>query len=164
MQKSEYIARIAGPIMIVVGLGMLFNAVAFRGLADEFLRSPALIYLSGLLTLAAGLAIVIAHNLWSGGWRILVTILGWLMVIGGALRILLPRQVELIGGAMFAEPATLTICGIIVTVIGIILAWQGYGGDQYLAVAGTASRPRVRAAARSRGAARRKAEKRRKRK
>ena len=160
MQKSEYIARIVGPIMIVVGLGMLFNAVAWRGLAEEFLRSQALVYLSGLLALVAGIAIVTAHNLWTGGWRILITILGWLMAVGGALCILLPHQIEPIGGTVFAEPAMLTFIGLVATVLGIILAWQGYGGANYLAMASAA--PRARVAARGGAASRRTGENRRK--
>lgn len=133
MQKSEYLGRLIGPVMIAVGLGMLFNTAAFRGIAEEFLRSHALIYVSGLLTMLAGLALVNAHNLWSGGWRLIITILGWLMVIGGALRIVLPRQVELIGGVAFAEPSTMTVGGVIALVLGLILTFYGHGGPACLA-------------------------------
>jgi hypothetical protein len=30
------------------------------------------------------------HKFWSGGWRVVVTLLGWLAVISGILRIFLP--------------------------------------------------------------------------
>ena len=56
-------------------------------MAEEFLRSRALIYLSGLLTMTAGLAIVLTHNVWVADWPVLITMLGWLATIGGAVRI-----------------------------------------------------------------------------
>jgi len=133
MQKSEFIAKLIGPVLIAIALGMLFNSATFRGLGEEFLRSHAMIYLSGLLTLVAGLALVNVHNLWNRGWRLIITILGWLMVVGGALRIMLPRQIELIGGTAFAEPATVTICGLIALLLGLILSYYGYGGPALMA-------------------------------
>ena len=54
------------------------------------LHDPGLIFVSGILLLVAGLAIVRVHNVWSGGWRVVVTVLGWLAVISGILRMLLP--------------------------------------------------------------------------
>ena len=134
MQKSEFIARLIGPVLIAIAFGMLFNTATFRGLGEEFLRSRVMIYLSGLLVMVAGLALVNVHNLWNRGWRLIITILGWLMVIGGALRIMmLPRQVELIGGNAFGEPATLTFCGSVALLLGLILTYYGYGGPALLA-------------------------------
>jgi hypothetical protein len=133
MQKSEFIAKLIGPVLIAIALGMLFNTATFRGLGEEFLRSNAMIYLSGLLTMALGLTLVNVHNMWNRGWRLIITVLGWLMVIGGALRIMLPRQIELIGGTAFAEPATVTICGLIALLLGLILTYYGYGGPALVA-------------------------------
>ena len=54
MQTSVFLAKLIGPFFLAVGVGLLANAAAYRKLADEFLRSTALIYLSGLLTMPAG--------------------------------------------------------------------------------------------------------------
>ena len=53
--------------------------------------APTLIYIVGLLALTGGLAILNAHRAWTADWRVVVTVLGWLMVIGGVFRIVLPR-------------------------------------------------------------------------
>ena len=55
----------------------------------ESVYSPMLIYFSGLLALVSGLAILNVHRSWTG-WPVIVTIIGWLMVIGGAIRLVLP--------------------------------------------------------------------------
>ena len=44
MSTSVFLAKLIGPILIVIGVGMLVNARVYRALAEEFLRSHALIY------------------------------------------------------------------------------------------------------------------------
>ncbi len=91
MATSIFLAKLIGPVLLVVGIGLFVNAKTYRKLADEFLRSPALIYLSGVLLMTAGLALVLTHNVWRADWPLLITILGWLGVIGGAVRIIVPQ-------------------------------------------------------------------------
>jgi hypothetical protein len=68
MLTSVYLARLIGPVMLAVGIGLLVNPAAYRTLAREFLDSTALVYLSGLLTMTAGLAIQLAaFSCWSAG-------------------------------------------------------------------------------------------------
>ena len=73
MQKSIYLARLMGPVMLAMGIGVLLNAPVFLILVGQFLHSYALIFVAGLLSLTAGLAIVLSHNVWVGDWRVLIT-------------------------------------------------------------------------------------------
>jgi hypothetical protein len=41
----------------------------------EFIGSRALIFITGVLALLAGLIVVNAHNLWVPDWRVLITAL-----------------------------------------------------------------------------------------
>jgi hypothetical protein len=116
-----------GPLMLAVGIGIFVNGAIYRLLADEFLRSRALIYLSGLLTMTAGLAIVLTHNVWRADWPVLITIIGWLAVIGGAFRIVMPQGTERIGRRLLKEKHGLTIGGIVWVAAGAILCVFGYG-------------------------------------
>ena len=95
MQTSVFLARLIGPVMLVVGIAVFANQRAFRDMAEEFLASPALLFLSGLLIMPMGLAIVLAHNVWTADWRVLITLFGWLNAIGGAVRLAAPDTVEM---------------------------------------------------------------------
>src|SRR6516225_10109 len=86
MATSVFLARLLGPLLLAVGAGILINPKAFRTMASEVVRSVTLVYLFGLFDFAAGLAIVLTHNVWVANWRVLITILGWLMLIRGAVR------------------------------------------------------------------------------
>ena len=86
MQHSVFLAKLIGPLFLAVGIGLIANAATYKQLAAEFLDSTALIYLSGLLTMTAGMAIILTHNVWALDWRVLITLLGWLPAIGVAHR------------------------------------------------------------------------------
>jgi hypothetical protein len=126
MPTSIYLARLIGPITAVIGAGMLVNPRVYRALAEEFLRSHALIYLSGLLSITGGLAVVLSHNVWTADWRIIITVLGWLALLGGIVRIVAPQTAQAFGGAMFRRSAVLPVAGIIVVLLGAILCFFGY--------------------------------------
>ena len=126
MQRSIYLARLIGPVLVVIGLGMLLNGPVYRAMTTQFLHSHALIYLSGLLTLVAGLALVLAHNEWKADWRLIITVLGWLGIIGGAVRMLVPQYIETIGGNVIIQPVALMVGGFVVLVLGAVLSYFGY--------------------------------------
>jgi len=126
MSTSKIIARLIGPLFLVMGLGMVAEPNTVRALSAEFLSNLSLIYLAGMITLVAGLAIVNAHNLWVGDWRVIITIIGWLSVIGGIVRLLFTSQVQGLGADMVASPSAMIIGGIVTLVIGAVLSWCAY--------------------------------------
>jgi uncharacterized membrane protein len=126
MPTSIFLAKLIGPVLLVVAVGLFVNRTAFAAMAQEFLRSPALLYLSGFLILIGGLALVLNHNLWVADWRVIITILGWLTTIGGAVRILLPAQVKSLGEAMLKHPMGMNIAGAFWFAFGALLCYFGY--------------------------------------
>jgi cytochrome bd-type quinol oxidase subunit 2 len=125
MQPARFIARLIGPAYLAVGIGILLNGSFYSGLVAEAVKSPTLIYFSGLLALVSGLAILNVHRSWSG-WPVLITIIGWLLVIGGAVRLVLPATTAAVSGDLYSKPATLLVIAAILLVVGIILTAAGY--------------------------------------
>jgi hypothetical protein len=58
MDRSLFLARLIGPTFIAIALGMLINLGMYENMIAEALHTGVLFYLSGLLSLLAGLAIV----------------------------------------------------------------------------------------------------------
>lgn len=127
MQRSIFLAKLIGPSLAAIGIALILNAETFRSMAQEFLRSYALIYLAGLLALAAGLAIVNTHNEWTADWRVVITIIGWLCVIGGIIRIVFPRVVETLGASMVtASTGWIVGEGLVLLALGAWLSYVSY--------------------------------------
>jgi hypothetical protein len=54
---------------------------------------PPLLFLAGVIGIAVGLAIVIGHNVWSGGpLPVTITLVGWLALIKGSLLLFLSQD------------------------------------------------------------------------
>ena len=127
MQTSVFIAKLAGPVMLVAAIGLLINAAAFRAMAHDVLRSPPLLFISGVLAMTAGLAIVLNNNVWTADWRVILTLFGWAATIGGAARIALPDRVRSIGDSMLStRPWVMKAGGMVWLVIGAVLCFYGY--------------------------------------
>jgi hypothetical protein len=126
MQTSIFLARLVGPFFAIVGLSVLVNAAAFRSIAREFLNSPGLIFLTGLVTLPVGIAIVLTHNVWVANWPVLITIVGWLGVITGVIRVFAPQRVAEKGKTIAANHNFPYVAGGIWLAVGAVLCFFGY--------------------------------------
>ena len=74
----------------------------------------------------AGLAIVLAHNVWVPNWRVLITLLGWLMLVRGAARILFTDRVMEFAKTVVRNKRIYPISGAVVGVLGLVLCYFGY--------------------------------------
>jgi len=126
MSNSLFLARLIGPVMLVVGLAVFTNPRGFRDMAEEFLASRALMFLSGLIIMPVGIAIVLTHNIWTADWRVAITVFGWLCAIGGALRLFGPLFVVKAGHTMLRQPYFTPIAAAIWVVLGLLFCFFGY--------------------------------------
>ena len=126
MQKSQQIARLIGPVLCTIGIAILVNPETYRHIAEQFLATPAFIYVTGVLLLTAGLAILNVHPLWTPDWRSLVTLAGWISTVAGVWRILAPNFVPFVGAAIIAHPNFFVGLGIVLVTLGGFLSFKGY--------------------------------------
>src|SRR5688572_13508521 len=126
MSTSIFLAKLMGPVFLALGLALLLNGAAYQAMAKEFLASNALIFLAGLLTLTAGLAIVLTHNVWTASWRVLVTLLGWLFIVSGLIRTLAPQRAAALGRSKIDNPIWFKAGAAIWLAVGAILTFYGY--------------------------------------
>ena len=126
MTTSIFLARLIGPVALALGLALVLQGSGFRAFASEFMASPALIFLSGIITLPAGLAIVLTHNVWTPDWRVVITIIGWLAIVTGAIRMIFPQQAAAKARVVIAHPALPKIGAALWLAIGVLLCFFGY--------------------------------------
>jgi len=61
---------------------MFSQKQAFVEMVTALLHSPPLVFIVGLMVVAVGLAMVLGHNVWSGGaLPVIVTLIGWATLI-----------------------------------------------------------------------------------
>jgi hypothetical protein len=92
MTTSKTIAALLGPTLIATAVSLLANLDILQTLIEGLSQSPALIMIAGYAAFVPGLAIVYFHNRWTNGWPVLVTVMGWLSLVVGLLRMVFPTQ------------------------------------------------------------------------
>jgi hypothetical protein len=126
MPTSIFLAKLLGPILLVAGIAMLVNRKQLDAIGQELLRSPLILLLLGIIDLAVGLAIVLTHNVWVADWRVIVTLLGWLLMVRGTVRMLIPDQVKPLGAKLLKNANAVTGSLAVTTVLGLVLSYFGY--------------------------------------
>jgi hypothetical protein len=80
---------------MVVSASMFAHAHATVEIMKAIIQDPPLLFIAGLMGVTAGLAIILAHNVWSGGaLPIIVTLFGWVSLIKGTLLLTLSPEAE----------------------------------------------------------------------
>ena len=91
--RTIYLSRLIGLYCILVVPSMIIRKQATVFAVEALLRNPSMILVLSIITVAAGLAIVLAHNIWSGGaLPVVVTLVGWLALIKGLILLYLPAD------------------------------------------------------------------------
>ncbi len=126
MDPAENIARLLGPVLAIIGIGMLTNGFVYREMAGQFLHLYPLIYLSGILALLAGLTILHAYHRWTRDWRSLITAIGWILACAGTFRILAPQFVTFVGGAILPHDGFFAGAGCVLLALGGFITFKGY--------------------------------------
>lgn len=132
MSTSKMIAALLGPTLVATAAMVLLNLAELPAMMEEMAKNPMLIVLAGYAAFVPGLAIVYFHNRWSAGWPVLITLLGWLSLVIGFVRMVLPTQLAEIMTKAAAGPSlhvVLPVIGAVFLVIGGVLSFKAFARD-----------------------------------
>jgi hypothetical protein len=121
---TVFLARLIGlfTILVVAAVLMRGSAVAAAAVAD----GPVM-FAYAIISLAIGLAMILGHNVWSGGaLPVVVTLVGWLILAKGLLLLFLTPEAltRLLQQAQYGEHFYLYAAPGFV--IGLYLTWAGF--------------------------------------
>lgn len=116
MAQSKQVAALLGPSLIAVSITESINFDIFTN------TSAHLVYLNGTLLFVAGLAIVRSHNYWSTRWPVLITLMGWVFLLVGLVRMIAPVSAQ--QAAQY--PTAVLALTFLLFVIGSILTFYAY--------------------------------------
>lgn len=126
METSLAYAKVIGPMMLILGLSLALNHAAFVKMAKDFMKSPALIFLAGFITLLMGVIVVAFHNVWVAGWPVIVTILGWVMVAAGIVRMNFTDRLKKMGEGMLKNYALMMGAALLYIALGAYLTYVSW--------------------------------------
>jgi hypothetical protein len=124
---TTFLAKLIGLSAVLLSLALVTHKQASVETMTALVRNPPLLMIFGMLWLVAGLAIILGHNVWSGGvLPVVVTLVGWLIFARGLLLLFLSPSaaVGLFTGLHFEQLFYLYIA--ISLVFGAFLTYGGF--------------------------------------
>lgn len=120
MSTSLFLANAWGAFLVIISLAFLINSKALSHLF-RYMKDEGNIFVTGYLTLVIGILSVVAHNVWVGGWPVIITVLGWLTLVKGVIRITFPYFVARMVGYFEKNADWLKFFLVISLALGIYL-------------------------------------------
>ncbi|MGC4250973.1 MAG: DUF2065 family protein [Sphingobium sp.] len=119
------LAEAIGLYLILIGIGGLVSPQRWRGAMEELDRSPGLTLITGLVAFALGATVVMVHRAFADPLSILVTLVGYIALIKGALLIAVPGPLLKVGDWSFRFTRVWAAFALI---LGILLFYAGLTG------------------------------------
>lgn len=122
-----YLAKLFGVFGVLMCAALVARPKASIETIQSMTTNAGLILVTGIVTMAAGAATVIGHNLWSGGALVIVvTALGWVTLIKGlALMAVPPAALNRLYGALH-YPQVFRAVMAIAMVLSARLTWAAF--------------------------------------
>lgn len=124
MEVSLFLAKAIGLFFFISALAIIVCYKTYLEMEEDAIKSPALIYLSGFFILIVGILLTVSHQIWTQDWRVVITIISWLILFKGILRVFFPKMVKKLiekkryPWFLLAEAVSL--------LVGLYLMYQGF--------------------------------------
>ena len=121
---TVYLARLIGLFTVLLIASLLLHGGA---MVESTIADKPLMFTYAIISIASGLALILGHNVWSGGaLPVVVTLVGWLILAKGlVLLYLAPEALSGMYGRMqYNEHFYLYLTPSLV--LGLYLTWAGF--------------------------------------
>ena len=125
METALLISKILGIIYFAFGIGMLVNPSFYRKEIPKLLENSAYLILGGFLAIVFGFLILEGQNTWPSDWTVVITILGWVAILKGAMLLAFPNSMNLFK-PLFESKLFMNILTPSVIIMGAIFIYLGF--------------------------------------
>lgn len=127
MSVSIQLARIFSIYFFLIGISMFINRSFFRAAIKELASNNVAMLIVATTTLMLGALLVNLHNVWVNDWRVTITLLCWLVMLGGAIRTLFPTFIQGMAGRIFYKNGRfLGVVSTVSLILGILFGYLGF--------------------------------------
>ena len=127
MDITVFLAQMWGPAMLAVGLGFFVSRKYYVKIYRDLEKETFALLVFGMAGIAAGIAQVSIHNVWDTVPQIIVSLLGWALIVKAAVFAIAPNVVDQ-WGDWAADSKLIPVAGTFVLIIGAYLSWFAYLG------------------------------------
>lgn len=120
----NYLAEIWGIALVIIPLAMLVKTTYVKQLFAS-VENDMTLFFWGVISLLIGLSMVLAFNVWSQDWQVVITILGWATLLKGLCVLFFPELARKYA-RQIANQNWLPIALFVIVLIGIVITYFGF--------------------------------------
>lgn len=121
---SAFFAQIIGFYLIFMCLAMILQPQRFKKTMTDLMSHPASIFICSTMNILFGLFILVPHNMWVAGWPLLITLIGWLVLLKGIAGFMFPEKYINMAKNLISKTGY-QIWAWVWLLIGLYLVWMG---------------------------------------
>jgi hypothetical protein len=119
-------ARVLGPFFAIVSATVVARTPDMRELLGEFGATAIWPWVSGAFVLMGGIIVVALHPYWRGVAAVIVSVLGWIMVLRGVVLLAFPNVFMSIANDVIGAETIWRIAFGGLTLVGLYLTYVGW--------------------------------------
>ena len=126
-ETTLFLSRLIGPVMLLVGISFAIHHKFYMDWFKKMKDGEHFLFFVVLIEVIVGLAIVLSHNLWTSVPEIIISVIGYEMILEGTLLLLFGRPWLKVAVRLFSRTILLFVFSLlIVFALGGYLTWIGY--------------------------------------
>lgn len=126
MENAIKVAEVAAPLYLILGLSILLYAKPWQDLMKKWQKDHLLLFPLMFFYPILGVIVINMYNVWEWNQWLIVTLIGWILLIKGALYFLLPGSVLKSLMEMKNNIGLLYFGGVVALAIGGVLGYYAY--------------------------------------
>ncbi len=123
---TRMISRVLGPFLVIVDVTAVARSSHMQSLLSQFEANSLWTFVTGAFVLLFGLIVVAVHPYWHGPAAIIVSSLGWLIVLRGLLLVAFPRAFAAVADSMIGAQAWWVALCVVFALVGVYLTYVGW--------------------------------------
>ncbi len=125
MDTTTFLAQMWGPAILAVALGVFFSREYYVKIYRDLQKEALALLLFGMVAISAGIAHIHFHNVWGSFPEVIISFLGWALLLKGLVMAIFPKMVDMVGDYE-AKSNLIPAAGGLMLIVGAYLTWFGF--------------------------------------
>ncbi len=125
MDTTRFLAQLWGPAILAVALGVFFSREYYVKIYRDLQKEALALLLFGMVAISAGIAHIHFHNVWGSFPEVIISFLGWALLLKGLVMAIFPKMVDM-AGDYEAKSNLIPMAGGLMLIVGAYLTWVGF--------------------------------------
>lgn len=121
-----FLATVLGWYFLIFSLFLLLRYELVKTAVGDIFAERGLFFVLAIITVILGLLMVVSHNVWVKDWPVAVTLVGWVTLISGIIRLFCPDMVKKRGASFIHHASHVRIVGALLLLLGLFLLFHVY--------------------------------------